>query len=516
MTNPSFTVAVSLCLSRNENVFYPTEAGVEGVQRREGEEALLPVVRRTTVLVLAALLAAACGARLDEEVRTAAINGDGGGGTEESGDGGLAVARVGDSTTTTVAGGSGGAANPSAAGSGGASTGSGSPTGGDGGGGTGGGGGGDCVPSGASDVGITETDITLGEVSTISGPIPGIGQTSVNGVRAYLEYLNQTAGGVCGRTLNLIVSDDRLDTGVNRSETARLMERAFAIVGGWAVTDDGGATALEGSNVPDVGISISDTRAAMPNNFSSNPIPPGTSGNLAVLRHFIETYDVRTAAVVWGAQVTARSRAQYFINDLEQLGVDVSVQREAAITETNYVPIAQSIANAQSDLLITALEITGISRLAQAFQQVGYLPKVPYYGAQSYGNRFIEQAGSAANGAIIGITHPIIEEADSNPAVALFEEWYRRVNPGAEIDFFAFQGWVAAAMVTDAILAAGPSPTRDAVLGVLRTYTQYDAHGLVAPINPAEKQAASCFMIVKVENDQWVREFPDGNAFHCP
>jgi ABC-type branched-subunit amino acid transport system substrate-binding protein len=372
------------------------------------------------------------------------------------------------------------------------------------------------VPSGASDVGITPTDITLGEVSTISGPIPGIGQSSVNGVRAYLEYLNQTAGGVCGRHLNLVVSDDRLDTGVNRSETQRLMGSTFAIVGGWAVTDDGGATALEGTNVPDVGIAISTARAAIANNFSSNPIQSGTSGNLAVLKYFIQAYDVHTAAVVWGAQTTARNRAMDFIHDLQALGVDVNVQREAAITETNYVPIAQDIENHTSDLLITALEITGISRLAQAFQQVGYLPKVPYYGAQSYGDRFVAQAGSAANGAIIGITHPIVEEASSNPAVALFQEWYKRVNPGQEIDFFAFQGWVAAAMITDALLAAGPSPTRDAVLDVLRTYTNYDAHGLVAPIDPAEKLSTKCFMIVKVENDHWVRVYPEGSGFACP
>ena len=42
-------------------------------------------------------------------------------------------------------------------------------------------------------------------------------------------------------------------------------------------------------------------------------------------------------------------------------------------------------------------------------------------------------------------------------------------------------------MFADAIEAAGPSPTRDAVLGVLRTYTAFDADGLVAPINPAGK-----------------------------
>lgn len=89
---------------------------------------------------------------------------------------------------------------------------------------------------------------------------------------------------------------------------------------------------------------------------------------------------------------------------------------------------------------------------------------MPFYGAQTYGAKFIELAGTAANGAILGITHPIIEEASSNPATATFVEWYERVNPGAEIDFFAFQGWVAADMFADAIEAAGPSPTRDSVL----------------------------------------------------
>ena len=245
------------------------------------------------------------------------------------------------------------------------------------------------------------------------------------------------------------------------------MEQVFGFVGGWAVTDDGGATVLAGTNVPDVGLSISDARKALANNFSSNPILPGQGGALTVMRYFQEAYDVQTAAVVWGAQVTARTSALLFVDELESLGIDVVVQREVAITETNYVPVAQEIENNDVDMLMTALEITGISRLAQAFQQVGFLPRVPYYGAQTYGNRFIELAGSAADGAIIGITHPILEEAGTNPEVALFEEWYRRVNPGAEIDFFAFQGWVAAAMFTDAILAVGPSPTRDAVLAEL-------------------------------------------------
>lgn len=469
---------------------------------------------RLAVLVCVALLTAACGARLDDEVLAAHQAGaDRGGAAAASNRSVTATTAAGSATGSTTAGGSAAVAGTSgsagSAGSGGAASGD-----------AGGGdaqtsGEGTCVPSGAPDVGITETTITLGEVSTLTGPIPGLGQTAVNGVRAYLAYVN-SLGGVCGRQVELIATDDRLDTGINRSETQRLMTQVFGFVGGWAVTDDGGASALAGTNVPDVGLSISDPRTALPNNFSSNPIEQGTSGNRNILRYFVETYGVTNAAVVWGAQVTARNSALRFVAELESLGVDVAIQQEVAITETNYVPVAQAIENAGSQLLITALEITGISRLAQAFQQVGYLPEVPYYGAQTYGNRFLELAGSAGEGAILGITHPIIEEAASNPEVALMEEWYRRVNPGAELDFFAFQGWVAAAMFTDAIAQAGPSPTRDSVLGVLRTFTSYDAHGLVAAINPAEKRGAQCFMVVTVRGGRWERVHPQGSGFACP
>lgn len=90
------------------------------------------------------------------------------------------------------------------------------------------------------------------------------------------------------------------------------------------------------------------------------------------------------------------------------------------------------------------------------------------------------------------------------------------MNPGAELDFFAIEGWVAAAMFTDAILQAGPSPTRDSVLAALGTFTSYDAHGLVAPINPAQKQGASCFMVVTVRNGAWERVYPEGSGFGCP
>ena len=136
---------------------------------------LVHVARRSIVLLLAALLAAACGSRLDADVRTAALDNGAEDGSSGGGDGDLAVARVAGPNSTIANGSNGGGA--SNGGSGGQTSGGSGGAAGSGGGGSSDGGGGDtCVPSGASDIGITESEITLGEVGTISGPVPGLGQ----------------------------------------------------------------------------------------------------------------------------------------------------------------------------------------------------------------------------------------------------------------------------------------------------------------------------------------------------
>ncbi len=372
-----------------------------------------------------------------------------------------------------------------------------------------------CSPEGASDVGVSAEEVTIGQVSTISGPVPGLGQTVQNGVRAYVEYRN-SIGGVCGRQLRHLTADDRLDPGVNRSETQRLSGQVLAFVGGWSVSDNGGAAVIGGSGIPDVGLAISDERNAMAENFSTSPIATdGGSGFRPILEHLIATEQPTVGAVVWVAQASSRIRGQGMVRDLEALGLPVPIQREIAVTETNYVSVAQAIENAGADIVLTATDVTGIARLAQAFDQIGYEPKVPFYGSQTYSRNFFELAGDAAEGALLGVTYAIAEDAPGNPAMATLVEWYDRVNPGADLDFFAIQGWTAAAMFADALERAGPAPTPATDLQQLQGFTDYDAGGLLAPFDPAGKAASPCFMIVEAQGGRWVRLDPPDQGFRC-
>jgi ABC-type branched-subunit amino acid transport system substrate-binding protein len=196
------------------------------------------------------------------------------------------------------------------------------------------------------------------------------------------------------------------------------------------------------------------------------------------------------------------------------LEIDQQDQLEVAVTETNYVGVATKIKNDGCDIVITALEINGISKLAQAFDQVGYKPKVPFYGQQTYGSQFLKLAGPAANGTVLALNHSIVEDRAQNPAVDTFATWYERANPGQDIDYFAIQGWIAGAMFGKALTQAGPSPTRALVLQQLQTFTSFDADGFIAPANPAERKPTPCFVVVTVEDQQWKRVDP-ASGFRC-
>lgn len=469
--------------------------------------------RNAIALFVGVFLIAACGSRLTDEQR-AALVANAGEATTDAG-GVVVVPGVdGATTTTTVAtvvrGGDdssgpseGAIALPSDGGTG---TGTVDP---------GAAGGASCGGGGASDVGVTETEIKIGNVSTISGPIPGFGQTGVNAVKAYVNFVNAT-GGVCGRKLTLVTADDRLQSGTSKSEHDKLKEQVMGFVGGTTVVDDGAAQSIEGTNIVYTGLAISDAMISAPNNFPTLPLDPSVKGNnaAAIFRYFKEVDGVSKAGIVYPAQAAAKARAADYRADYEAAGVPVVLDAEVAVTETNYAGVAQNVKNAGVDILVTTLEITGMSNLARDLQTVGYFPTIPMYGSQAYGRDFLSRAGDAAEPTVLGLAFTILEDADQVPAIADFLTWYQNTNPGADVDFFAIQSWVAADLYVTALRQVSGEPTRDKVLAQLQGIKDYDAGGFIAPITPATKSGPLCFMVAKVSGGKWVRAHP-ASGFDC-
>ena len=449
-------------------------------------------IRRALATVVAVALLAACGARLDAEQQAALAAGGadrsstvGAGGDDGDGSspglGGPTSGPAGSTATSAPRGGAAAATSTGAA---------------------------PCTPQPVDEVGVTDSEIVLGNVSMLSGPIPGAGQPGIDGTRAYLEHVN-SQGGVCGRRLRLITGDDRTDPGQNRSEAQRLLRQAFGLVGGVSIVDAGTGQAVEGTDVPVVQVAVADNTLASPNVFSPSPLDPTgeDGGSIPHWRYFNRTVGLQRVGVVVVSLASARARAVTYVKDITNAGLEVSGVHEVGLAETNFVAVAQQLVNEGADGFIALLDPVGAARLGKAAQQIGWHPRVAHYGAQNYGRTFLELAGDAAEGAMIPLAFDIFE-GEGNPAVARFNEWFDRVAPSGAKDFYAAMGWASADMLVEALRAAGPAPTRAAVLAHLRQLTSFDAHGFLAPCNPAGKVTSPYFMVAVVEDGQWKRSFP--------
>ena len=125
----------------------------------------------------------------------------------------------------------------------------------------------------ASDApGVSPDIITVGQISTVTGPVPGLGTSAQAATRAYVAYRNST-GGVCGRRLELLTADDGNDNGRYRSTLAELEPRVLGMVGSFATADIGGVDIVEATGIPVVGSAGATVLQQLPSVFDINPPP---------------------------------------------------------------------------------------------------------------------------------------------------------------------------------------------------------------------------------------------------
>lgn len=360
-------------------------------------------------------------------------------------------------------------------------------------------------------MGVTPDQVLVGNVSTRTGPVPGLFLGATLGTQAFLAYQN-SLGGVHGRQLKLSVADDRLDSGENRAQTAALADKAFAMVGSFSVVDDGGAPELARSGMPDVGYGLGRARFALPNNFSPQPLPSGW--RLGPLNHFKARFGdavVQKMAVFWLQVQSARSAIEGEKAAAQSVGYQFVYQREIAANETNFTGDVLQMQRRGVQGIMMAGDVGTMVRMARAMKEQGFSVPFANWGANAYDPAFVtSDARAATNGALIDQQLVLYagEDAAAVPEVALFLKWLRVVAPGAKPDIFAAFGWASARLFTQALQAAGPRATRAGLLAELRKIDSFDSNGLLAPAGPASKRPPTCFVVVKVDNGQFVRAEP--------
>jgi ABC-type branched-subunit amino acid transport system substrate-binding protein len=464
-------------------------------------------MRVRVALVVVAIMGAGCGLRVSPARLAAARQG------QSVTARGAAASATGGSDTGSAAGPASVLAAGTAAGS--AVSGSGSATG------TGTGNGPAAVlpaggNGGATDVGVTATTVTLGNVSTLTGPVPGVFEGAVIGTQAGLAYIN-SLGGIYGRQLKLSVRDDQFDTGQNRAVTLDLLDKVFGFAGSFSSYDDAAVNEIKSSGIVDTSESLTDARRSLANNFSVEPGHKGwRTGPLNYFKNKFPSSVLKTGAIYYDIP-SAKASYDGWKAAAQSVGYILTYERGVQPTETDFTAdVVRMRSSGVKFVYLTALDYKATGRLAKAMAQQNFAVDAFVSGGVAYDPNFVTFAGPAANGVYSEQQMAMYNGEDSSiPEVQLFNQWVQQVKPGYKPDLFAAFGWGSVRLLGDALKAAGPRITRASVNDALRKVGEYDVHGLMAPANPGTKAPPTCYIVVKINNGKFERYDSPGAAFRC-
>jgi len=396
-------------------------------------------------------------------------------------------------------------------------------------------------PNQASDVGITPTTITLGNITAESGVLGDAFAPSVRGLRAWVQATN-AKGGINGRTIVLKTCDDQEVRSRALACARKLVEqdKVFALVATNTRSLGGAAQYLQDQGIPVIGIPITNSFyryshfwTAYGTGYARDNQTVGVGGALSSLsggyRWFRENLGV-TKAAVFTYDIAESAQAGAFITKGLQLeGFEVT-----AYTISFAAPsFDQAVADMERkgiEIVFDGIDDGANRKLCDALGRRQYPLEAKVSTIVSMGQSVGKDYNDTCRNVVYVAGSSVPYTATKVPAVAEFRSAFERYQPGQELHQWALEGWAQAVMVADGIRGMGPAPTRKGLEDFLRGLEKYSAGGIMTgtqykPLDYSRPTAEHCFTIARWQDDKggWVEAtnafpfcYPDAKQYTTP
>ncbi|NLU84154.1 ABC transporter substrate-binding protein [Rhodococcus sp. HNM0569] len=372
--------------------------------------------------------------------------------------------------------------------------------------------------SGATDQGVSDTEIKIGYGDDRGyAQSPGLNKEMSDAVTAMIDWCNEQ-GGINGRT---IVGTD-YDAAMTQANT--VMQEAcrseFMMVGhGFAMDQTAEQTRVACNMAAVPAYTVSPDAANGPMTFQGVPFPVDYANGAAWFQmakmhpDMLKDFDLvgSTMPTIITSLQKTRSMAEAAGFELKNCGVTINYQGEPS-----YLPFAEKYKQCGVKGLWTSRSpVPNEFNFFKAVQQVGLDPII--FGEATWyadtASEFNEGSGLLDN-LNADMTFQMLENADEVPAVAKYQELVEA--QGGKTALLGMQATSSFLLWATAAKECGSDLTRQCMIDELASIHEWDGGGLHAVTDPGKNMPAKCGLMVALEGGEYTQAFPEKKAeFDC-
>jgi branched-chain amino acid transport system substrate-binding protein len=394
-------------------------------------------------------------------------------------------------------------------------------------------------PNTASDVGVTPTTITLGQIVSSSNPFdPKAFVGPLYGAAAFVNDLN-ARGGVNGRTVRLVTCDDHGDGTRNTACAHSLIDssRVFALVS-QSIFTYSGASYVQSKGVPDVGSQPIDTAydrwSHLWDIYGESYPRNGTVGYNGKLIGGTEVYQYFKKKFAGGLKAGV---VYYNVADSERFGKSIAnglraegyavIEKQINFALPDYDSAVLDMKSQGVKYVYDALDTGGNVSLCRAMDADGLSSQVTAKVTTTQGwvdsikGDYADSPG--CRNKLWATGNDLNYEDTDRPQVKRFRDAMARLHLDGtdQLSEWALEGWAGALWLTDAMGSCGADLTRRCVEAFMGTGKPYDAGGLLTARSfkkgPPEKTSWTCINAARWQDTAdggrggWVSQVADMN-----
>jgi ABC-type branched-subunit amino acid transport system substrate-binding protein len=374
--------------------------------------------------------------------------------------------------------------------------------------------------------GVSATQINVGAISSLSGPLAGIFGGLAPGMIAYFNTIN-AFGGINGRK---IVLTNNLDDGGSPSQftqdvhTLIDQDHVFAAAASSAWFTPGYFVATK---TPTYGYNVSANWQTAPNLFAVGGSTQIYSSGYPAMHYFINKVAAKKVAFIsYGPSIASSYNAcNSYAKGMKAVGVNVNFVDVGAQLGGSYSSDAQRLQQAGSQLVVSCMQGSDNVTLARAIQQYGV--KIKQLWLNGYDQTLLNKNSSLMQGVYLNNTGTLPFEAGNT---AKYGKTYtgmlnylaamKKYEPAYIYNGIALQGWQSAALIAAGVKAAGNNVTQASVIAATNKLTNFTGAGISAPVDWTKLHTGvtwpSCSAYLQVQGNKFVPVFGKGKQiFVC-